>query len=105
VTATGGAAMTPALPAVEHVWVIEATYAADAAERRPQFRAEHLARIVELKAAGTLIEAGAFDDLSASLVMVRGDSEQAVLEVCRADVYCVNGVWTGLRARPFGRVA
>lgn len=97
--------MSTELPAVEQVWVVEATYAAAAADRRPQFRAEHLGRIVELKAAGTVVEAGAFADLSASLVIVRGESEQAALRVCQADVYYANGVWTQLRARPFGRVA
>lgn len=92
------------LPALEQIWVVEATYAADAAERRSPFRAEHLARLRQLKATGTLVEAGGFADLTASLLLVRGDSEEGVLEVCRADVYFGNGVWTSLRARPFGRV-
>lgn len=96
--------MTGALPAMEQVWAVEATYAPDAAERRPEFRAEHLGRIVELKAAGTLIEAGAYADVSASLLLVRGDTEQQALDLCRADVYHREGIWTALRARPFGRI-
>lgn len=96
--------MTGPLPELEQVWVVEATYADDAAERRPAFRAEHLARIVELKAAGTVLEGGAFADLSASLVLVRAGSEQAAEQVCRDDVYFRNGIWTTLRVRRFGRV-
>lgn len=90
--------------ALEQIWAVEATYCADVAERRTPFRAEHLARIVELKAAGVLIEAGAYADLSGSLILARGDTEEAVLQVCREDVYFREGVWTELRARPFGRV-
>ncbi|CAN5120913.1 hypothetical protein BH20ACT5_BH20ACT5_20360 [soil metagenome] len=96
--------MTGPLPELEQVWLVEATYAEDAAERRPQFRAEHLHRIVDLRTAGVVIEAGAFADLSASLALVRAGSEQEAERICRDDVYFRNGVWTELRARPFGRV-
>jgi len=50
---------------IENVWLVEATYAPDAAEARGPFRAEHLRRIAELEAAGVYIEAGAFADVSA----------------------------------------
>lgn len=90
---------------IENVWLIEATYAPDAAESRGPFRARHLARIAELRDAGVIIEAGAFADVSSSLVMVRAESEQAALEIARGDVYMANGIWVELRARPFGRVA
>jgi uncharacterized protein YciI len=92
------------VPAIEQVWLVEATYAPDAAETRVPFRAAHLARLVELKEAGVVIEAGAFTDVSASIVLVRADSEEAALAICRDDVYMRNGVWVGIRARPFGRV-
>lgn len=98
---------TPAaadLPEVEQIWVVEATYADNAAELRPTYRAEHLNRVVELKATGRVVEAGAYGDLSCSLLLVRASTEQEVLDLCRADVYFDNGVWTELRARPFGRV-
>lgn len=90
--------------ALENVWVIEATYAPDAADTRPPFRAEHLARIGELKDAGICIEAGAYADVSTSLVILRADSESAALAIVGEDVYVRNGVWVELRARPFGRV-
>ncbi|MEA2520280.1 MAG: uncharacterized protein QOF49_2360 [Chloroflexota bacterium] len=89
---------------IELVWLVEATYAPDAAETRAPFRAEHLARVQELKRQGIVVEAGAFADVSASIVIVRAADEQAALDICRADVYLRNGVWVELRARPFGLV-
>jgi uncharacterized protein len=89
---------------IETVWVIEATYAPDAAETRPAFRPEHLARMAELQAAGVVVEAGGYLDLSRALVMVRADDEQAALAIARADVYMREGVWVEVRAKPFGRV-
>jgi uncharacterized protein len=93
----------PASP-LEPVWLVEATYAPDAAETRTPFRAEHTARLRELQRDGVVVAAGAFADMSASLVMIRADSEQAALEICRNDVYLRNGVWVELRARAFGRL-
>jgi uncharacterized protein YciI len=100
-------ATTPATPAtapIELVWLVEATYAPDAAETRVPFRAEHIGRLQELKRQGLVIEAGAFTDVSATLVLVRAADEEAALDLCREDVYLRNGVWVELRARPFGRV-
>jgi uncharacterized protein YciI len=93
-----------ALPPIEPVWLVEATYAPDAAETRAAFRAEHVARLQELKRQGIVLEAGAFADVSASLVLIRAADAEAALDVCRADVYLRNGVWVELRARAFGRV-
>jgi hypothetical protein len=91
-------------PVIEQLWLVEATYAPDAAETRVPFRSAHLARLLELKEAGVVVEAGAFTDVSASIVLVRADSEEAALAICRDDVYMRNGVWVEIRARPFGRV-
>jgi uncharacterized protein YciI len=88
----------------EPVWLVEATYAPDAAETRLPVRAEHVARLRELLAAGTLAEAGAFADVSASLMIVRAESEAAALAIFADDVYIRAGVWVELRARAFGRV-
>ncbi len=95
---------TAAQPPIEPVWLVEATYAPDAAESRVPFRAEHVARLQALKAIGVVVEAGAFADVSASLIIVRATDEQAALDLCRDDVYLRNGVWVELRARAFGRV-
>jgi uncharacterized protein YciI len=89
---------------IELVWLVEATYAPDAAETRVPFRAEHIARLRELKRQGIVVEAGAYADVSATLVLLRAADEEAALELCREDVYLRNGVWVELRARPFGRV-
>ena len=89
---------------IEPAWLVEATYAPDAAETRVPFRARHLERMARLRAEGVVIEVGAFADVSASLVLLRAGSEEAALDVCRRDVYLQNGVWVELRARPFGRL-
>ncbi len=89
---------------LEHVWLVEATYAPDAAETRVPFRREHLAGIRERLASGIYIEAGAFADVSASVILVRAESAEAALELVRDDVYLRNGVWVEVRARAFGRV-
>jgi uncharacterized protein YciI len=90
--------------AIETVWVVECTLGEDAAERRPPVRAEHLTRIGELRAAGVIVEAGAFSDMTASLITVRATTEAEALAVVHADVYARSGVWVAFRARPFGRV-
>lgn len=89
---------------LEPVWLVEATYAPDGAEIRTPFRAEHLRRCADLLDAGTYVEVGAYSDVSASVMLVRADSEAAALDIVGQDVYLRNGVWVELRARPFGRV-
>lgn len=100
--------MTQEIPdgiVMEPVFVIEATYAPDAAATRPAHRPAHLARIAELRATGTVLEAGAFPDMSGSLLLVRAPDADAALAIARADVYMREGVWVEARVRPFVRVA
>jgi uncharacterized protein YciI len=94
----------PAQLPIEPAWFVEATYAPDGAETRVPFRAEHVARLQELKAAGVITEAGAFTDASATIAIVRAASEEEALALFRDDVYMRNGVWVEIRARPFGRL-
>jgi uncharacterized protein YciI len=95
----------PAVPAgLEQVWLVEATYAPDAAEARVPFRAEHLAGVQGRLAAGTYVMAGAFADVSSSVVLVRAATEAEAIAIVGDDVYLRNGVWVELRARAFGRV-
>ena len=89
---------------IEPIWVIEATYAPDAAETRPRVRPQHLARMADLMAQGIVIEAGGYLDLSSSLVLVRAESEAAALAIARDDIYMREGVWVEARVKPFGRV-
>ena len=100
--------MTSDLPdgiTVEWVWAVEATYAADAAVTREPVRVEHISRAAELRAAGVILEVGAYADMSGSLLLLRAASEEEALAIVRDDVYFRTGVWVGFRARPFGRVA
>jgi hypothetical protein len=94
----------PAGIAIEPVFLVEATYAPDAAERRPAFRIEHLARIAAMRDAGVIIEAGGLADFSRSVIILRAADEAAAEDVGREDVYFRNGIWAQIRARPLGRV-
>ena len=89
---------------IEPTWLIEATYAPDAAETRVPFRARHLARLVELMDAGVVVMAGAFADVSASIIVVRAADQAAALDIARSDIYMANGVWVEVRARALGLV-
>lgn len=89
---------------IEPVWLVEATYAPDAAETRVPFRTEHIARALERKDAGVYVEVGAFADVSASIFIVRADSAEAAVALVSDDAYMRNGVWVEVRARAFGRV-
>ena len=90
---------------MEPVWLVEATYAPDAAETRVPFRPEHLARAAELKAAGTIVEIGAFTDVSERdhhrPRRVRGGRPG---HRPAPTSYVTNGIWVELRARPFNRL-
>jgi uncharacterized protein YciI len=90
---------------VETVYVVEISYTADAAEKRPAVRPEHLRRVAKLLADGTLIEAGGYLDFSAAMLIVRASSEAEAVALIRDDVYVREGVWLDdAKARSFGRV-
>jgi uncharacterized protein len=91
--------------AVEPIYVVEVSYSADAPEKRPAVRPEHLSRIARLLAEGRLIEAGGFTDFSSALFLVPAASEAEAIDLVRDDVYMRSGVWIDdVRARQFGRV-
>jgi uncharacterized protein YciI len=94
----------PSAPAIEPIWVVHATYAPDASETRVPVRAEHLAEVLRRIEVGIYTEAGAFTDVSASVIHVRAASEAEALAIVSDDVYLRSGVWVELRARAFGRV-
>ena len=90
---------------VETVYVVEISYTADAAEKRPALRPEHLRRIARLMAEDRVIEAGGYLDFSVAMLIVRASSEAEAVALIRDDVYVREGVWLDdARARPFGRV-
>jgi uncharacterized protein YciI len=91
--------------AVETVFVVEISYSADAPEKRPAVRPEHLRRIARLLGDDRVLEAGGYLDFSSALLMVRASSEEEAVALVRDDVYLREGVWLDdARARPFGRV-
>ena len=94
----------PAGVKIEPIFVIEATYAPDAAETRPRVRPQHLARIAELIDQGIVIEGGGYADLSTSLILIRAASEEAALAIARDDIYMREGIWVEIRVKGFGRV-
>jgi uncharacterized protein len=89
---------------IETVWAAEGAYAPDAAQRRPEFRHEHLARIAEMLRDGTMVAAGAFGDMSGSLLILRAPDEAAVRAIVESDAYFRNGIWSSYRIRAFGSV-
>ena len=91
--------------AVETIYVVEVSYAPDAAEKRPAVRREHLARVALLMDEGRLIEAGGFLDFSSAMSLVRAATADEAAALIRDDVYMRAGVWKDdVRARPWGRV-
>ena len=92
------------MPAVEPGFVVEPVYAPDAEQRRQPVRDDHLAAVRRHLADGTLIAGGAYDDMSASVLIVATDDEAEALRLVHDDVYWREGVWTDVRLRRFNRV-
>jgi uncharacterized protein YciI len=92
------------MPASEPCYVVEAPYAAGVAEKRAPFREAHLARLAMLSDEGALVMAGAYDDLSGSLLVFALASEDAVAAIVETDVYWKNRVWTSYKIRKLNRV-
>ncbi len=89
---------------IENVWVIDAAYSPDAAERRVPVRREHLERIGRLRKEGTVLIAGGLADMTAALLVVRAPDEASARALVEADVYTRAGVWTGFRLRQLSNV-
>jgi hypothetical protein len=89
---------------IEPLWLVEATYAPDGAETRTPFRAEHIAGAAARIASGQYAMVGAYADVSASIILVRAETEAEALALVGDDIYLRNGVWVELRARRFGQV-
>ena len=86
-------------------FVVEATYAPDAATKRVPFRDKHLERMSKLSDEGAVIVAGAYDDMSSSLLIFTLETEESVRAIIESDVYMKEGVWTGYAIRVLNRVA
>ncbi len=88
----------------ESNYVAEVQYAPDATERRVPVREEHLTRIAKLIDEGAIVLAGAYDDMSATLLVFNLRSEDAVKAIIESDVYWRSGVWTGYEIRKLNRL-
>lgn len=85
--------------------VVEATYVEGAAGKRGPYREEHLERVGKLIDAGAVVVVGALADMSASLLVLDIEGEDAVRAVIESDVYWINGIWTGYTVRKLNRVS
>ena len=88
----------------EPCYVAECLYAKGAAEKRAPWREAHVARLGMLSDEGALLLAGAYDDLSSSLLVLAVGSEEAVVAIIETDVYWKNKVWTSYKIRRLNRV-
>ena len=68
------------------------------------FREQHLERIGKLIEEGVVIVAGAYEDMSASLLVLAVPSEDDAAAVARSDVYYKEGVWTNFSVHKLNRV-
>ena len=89
---------------IEPVFLVEAPYTAEAAERRPPLRPQHVGRIAQLIRDGIVIEAGGATDFSKAVLLVRAASAEEAISLIEADVYTAGGVWHSPTAVGFGRV-
>lgn len=92
------------MPVTQPCFVVEATYTKGAAERRAPHRDAHLTRMAMLNDEGALLLVGAFDDLSASLLVFAVGSEDAVRAIVESDVYWRSKVWTNYTVRKLNAV-
>lgn len=83
------------MPEIQRCFVVEASYVADAATARAPYRDEHIQRMKKLSDEGALVMAGAYEDLSASLLVFALADEESVRAVIQSDVYMRNSIWTG----------
>ena len=88
----------------ERVFVIIGQYSADAAERRVAVRGEHLARVGDGLRDGRVLLAGGYEDMSASILILRVEAEAEARAWADTDVYVRSGVWTSVDVRPMAAV-
>ncbi|MBO4206834.1 YciI family protein [Micromonospora echinofusca] len=80
----------------EPTYLVTATFAADAADRRGPHRQAHLTHVEELLRTGVALLAGARADLTASVLVLRAADAGAARVHCEQDPYWRHGVWTAI---------
>lgn len=68
-------------------------------------RAEPILRIMALRDSATIIEGGAFADMSGAILVVRAADEQSALAIVQENVYTQVRVWVEYRVRKLGRAS
>ena len=82
-------------------FVLWGTYCDDVLSKRAPFREEHLARLQQLKDAGSLITLGPTKDLKLVFGIVEAESTEAAEALVKADVYWREGIWTSVEIHPW----
>lgn len=75
-------------------YVMWGSYCDQVLEKRAPYRQAHLDRLVELKAAGTLVTLGPTKDLTQVFGVYEAENETAVRKLVEADPYWQHGIWT-----------
>ena len=82
-------------------FVLWGTYCDNALEKRTPFRQEHLARLQQLKEAGTLVTLGPTEGSTHVFGIFEGESLQQIEELVHSDVYWREGIWTAVAVYPW----
>jgi uncharacterized protein YciI len=82
-------------------FVLWGTYCDDVLTKRAPFRDEHLARLQQLKDAGSLITLGPTKDLKLVFGVFEADSAESAEALVKADVYWREGIWTSVEVHPW----
>ena len=86
-------------------WLLFYDLSDDYLERRPAYRAEHLALAGDAYERGELVLAGALaDPVDGALLVFRGDNASAAESFANADPYVANGLVTSWRVRSWSTV-
>jgi uncharacterized protein len=86
-------------------WLLFYDLSDDYLERRPAYRAEHLALAGDAYERGELVLAGALaDPVDGALLVFRGENSSAAESFANADPYVANGLVTSWRVRSWTTV-
>lgn len=82
-------------------YVLWGTYCDNALEKRTPYRQEHLARLQQLKDAGTLVTLGPTEGSTHVFGIFEAESQQQIEQLVHSDVYWRQGIWTAVAVYPW----
>jgi uncharacterized protein YciI len=82
-------------------FVLWGTYCEDALVKRAPYRDEHLARLKDLKAQGTLVTLGPTEGSTHIFGIFEADNIAFVRKLVEDDIYWKQGIWTALEVYPW----